>query len=432
MNSKIDKLQAYMDSLAAHNYFNGAVLVAHRGEILLKKGYGSASFQYDIPNTTSTKFRIGSLTKAFTAMAIMILHEQEKLDIDQSIDTVFPDYPNGSIITVRHLLNNSSGVPSFTSTPEYWSTTMRLPATLNEVINSFKDQPLEFEPGTDFDYSNSGFMLLTAIIEKVSGVSYAEFLQTSILERLGLTGTGVDNGRKIVKSLATGHTVWGEVIHTEFVDMSFPLGVYGMYSTVEDLYKWCQALMKGRLVDGALMKQMFTGVYGYGFGWFIEEGTQTTVSHFGDINGFVNHLVMIPDEELVVMALSNINITPVTQITGDLLGIVLGKENSTVESFKQLDLPFENLTGEYRNEDLVVTIGFDQGLYTIVPKMYGVPYKFKLFPVEADGAMVVCKSDFIHDTYYFRLDENGYPLSVELMEAEGVMKKYERCNGKPL
>ncbi|AZU60029.1 hypothetical protein CHR53_01355 [Neobacillus mesonae] len=146
MNSKIDKLQAYMDSLAAHNYFNGAVLVAHRGEILLKKGYGSASFQYDIPNTTSTKFRIGSLTKAFTAMAIMILHEQEKLDIDQSIDTVFPDYPNGSIITVRHLLNNSSGVPSFTSTPEYWSTTMRLPATLNEVINSFKDQPLEFEP----------------------------------------------------------------------------------------------------------------------------------------------------------------------------------------------------------------------------------------------------------------------------------------------
>ncbi|AZU60030.1 hypothetical protein CHR53_01360 [Neobacillus mesonae] len=275
-------------------------------------------------------------------------------------------------------------------------------------------------------------MLLTAIIEKVSGVSYAEFLQTSILERLGLTGTGVDNGRKIVKSLATGHTVWGEVIHTEFVDMSIPLGVYGMYSTVEDLYKWCQALMKGRLVDGALMKQMFTGVYGYGFGWFIEDGTQTTVSHFGDINGFVNHLVMIPDEELVVMALSNINITPVTQITGDLLGIVLGKENSTVESFKQLDLPFENLTGEYRNEDLVVTIGFDQGLYTIVPKMYGVPYKFKLFPVEADGAMVVCKSDFIHDTYYFRLDENGYPLSVELMEAEGVMKKYERCNGKPL
>jgi CubicO group peptidase (beta-lactamase class C family) len=413
-----------MNALAAHNYFNGAVLVGYKGEVLLKKGYGLSSFQYDVPNTPSTKFRIGSLTKAFTAMAILKLQAKGALDLDDSINRILPDYPNGTLITVRHLLNHSSGIPNFTSTPDYWTKSMRLPADLNEIIEDFKEMSLEFTPGTDMNYNNSGYLLLTAIIEKVSGISYLDFLQKEIFDELNLADTGVDNGRTIVKSLAQGHTIWEKVIHTEYIDMSFPLGAYGMYSTVEDLYRWCQALVGNSLIDKELQNQMFTSINGYGFGWFIEDGAHKEVSHFGDINGFVNHLVVYPDEELVVIVLSNINITPVTQISSDLINIVFGKKVEGFQPFKPVGLESEYLVGTYLNGEETLSIHFDKELYAVVPKMYGVPYKFKLVPIEANQEKVICKSNFIHDTYTFRLIEKGIPQSVELIDSYGVKKVY--------
>ncbi|MFF2448835.1 serine hydrolase domain-containing protein [Neobacillus sp. NPDC058068] len=424
METKINLLNEYMNSLAAHNYFNGAVLVGYKGEVLLKKGYGFSSFQYDIPNMPSTKFRIGSLTKAFTAMVILKLYSKGALDLDDSIDAILPDYPNGSLITVRHLLNHSSGIANFTSTPDYWTSTMRLPVNLQEAIDAFKILPLEFDPGTDMNYSNSGYLLLTAIIEKVSGMTFADFLQKEIFDKLGLANTGVDNGRTIIKSLAQGHTVWEKVIHTEHIDMSFPLGAYGIFSTVEDLYRWCQALISNSLIDKELQNQMFTSINGYGFGWFIEDGAQKEVSHFGDINGFVNHLVMYPEDELVVIVLSNINITPVTQISSDLINIVFGKKVEGTQPFNPVELESENLVGTYMNGEETLSIHFDKELYAVVPKMYGVPYKFKLVPIETNLEKVICKSDFIHDTYIFRLSEKGIPQSVELIDSYGAKKVY--------
>jgi CubicO group peptidase (beta-lactamase class C family) len=431
VNKGYSKLKEYMDALAAHNYFNGAVLVGYKGEVLLKEGYGFSSFQYIIPNTPSTKFRVGSLTKAFTAMAIMKLHQQGSLNIDHTIDAILPDFPNGSTITIRHLLTNTSGIPNFTSSPEYWHKTMRLPTNLYAVIDSFKHLPLEFEPGTKMSYSNSGYLVLTAIIEKVSGDSFSDYLQTAILDELGLANTGVDDGRTIVKSLATGHTVWGNVIHTEFIDMSFPLGAYGLYSTVEDLYLWSQALLKSRLVDKNLQDQMFTDHHGYGYGWFIHRDTHKKVSHFGDINGFVNHLVLYLDEELVIILLSNMNITPVTQISSDLANIVLGNEVKSFQSFIPINEPLqlENFAGTYTNGELTVTVGFDKDLYAVVPKMYGVRYKFRLLPIEANPSTVICKSDFIHDTYYFHLDEQGFPHTIELIDSYGTTSKLKSNKG---
>jgi len=419
-------LNEYMDALSAHNYFNGAVLVGYKGKVLLKKGYGLSSFQYDLPNTPSSKFRIGSLTKAFTAMAILKLHAKGALELDDSIDTILPDFPNGSSITVRHLLNHASGVANFTSTPEYWVKTMRLPANLQEVIDAFKVMEPEFDSGTGMNYSNSGYLLLTAIIEKVSGMDFADFLQQEIFDELGLADTGVDNGRTIVHSLAQGHTVWEKVIHTEYIDMSFPLGAYGMYSTIDNLYRWCQALMNNSLIDKDLQDQMFTSINGYGFGWFIEDGYLKGVSHFGDINGFVNHLVMYPDEELVVIVLSNINITPVTQISSDLIRIVFDKEGNRFQPFKPIEIVGENLVGTYLNGEEIVSIHYDKELYAVIPKMYGVPYKFRLLPIEANPETIICKSDFIHDTYIFRLNEHGLPLSIQLIDSYSARTEYVR------
>ncbi|WP_284036836.1 serine hydrolase domain-containing protein [Neobacillus sp. 114] len=432
MEDKINRLETYMESLAANEFFNGAVLFGHKGEILLKKGYGYASFQYDISNSSTTKFRVGSLTKAFTAIGIMLLHEKGKLDIDHQIDKILADYPNGSVITIRHLLTNTSGIPNFTSSPEYWVKTMRLPSNLDAVIDSFKNLPLEFTPGTDMNYSNSGYLVLTKIIEKASGQSYADFLQNEIFKKLGLKCTGIDDGRRIVKSMAEGYTVWGDIIHTEHIDMSFPLGAYGMYSTLEDLYIWCQALLKSTLVDQSLQEQMFTNInrYGYGFGWFIDEGEYKTCSHFGDVNGFVNHLVMYPNEDLVVIVLSNLNITPVTQISSDLAKIIFGEEVNSVSLIVPLEgdsLPLGSFEGTYKSDKVEITVRHDDNeLFAVVPKMYGVPYKFRLQPIQVEAAKMICKSDFINDTYTFFLDNNRAPYRLEFTDCYGQVCLLER------
>ncbi|PLS18519.1 penicillin-binding protein [Bacillus sp. M6-12] len=278
MSDMRDKLKHYMDTLGDNNHFNGTVLIGYQDRILFKGGYGSSSFQYAIPNTPETIFRVGSITKAFTAMAILLLHEQGSLNIEDTVSVFLPDFPNGDRITIHQLMTHTSGVKNFTANSDYWSTRMRLPFTLEETIDSFKEPPLGFNPGTKMDYSNSGYILLTAIIEKAAQMPYADFLKKWIFIKLGLANTGVDNGRTIIKGLATGHTVWEDVIHTSFIDMTFPLGAYGIYSCVEDLFKWSRALVKYQLLPKELQDRMFCGFEkGYGYGWAIEEGSGKVV-----------------------------------------------------------------------------------------------------------------------------------------------------------
>lgn len=416
-----EMLKKYMDSLDQHHYFNGAVLVAKKGEILLSQGYGLADFHYDIPNTPATKFRIGSLTKAFTAMAILILHEKGRLSIYDAIDTVLPDYPNGNLITIYHLLTHASGIPNFTSSPDYWDKTMRLPANLTMIMDTFKHMPLEFNPGEKMEYSNSGYLVLTAIIEKTSGVRYEEFLKETIFSKLGMYNTGVDTGHEILKNRAEGYTVWEKIIHTEFVDMSFPLGAYGMYSSIEDLYKWSQALIDGELISSELQAEMFSAHKGgYGFGWFIDD----VASHLGDINGFVNYFYLDITNETVVIALSNVNITPISKICYDLAGITKGKKVELIEEFliERNPLELEKYIGEYVNDNGMISFTWKNALFVTVPKMYGVPYKFKILPTKENKF----KSEFLHDTYIFELDEEGCPISCQLVDAHGNVEHFQK------
>ncbi|MGV3466720.1 MAG: serine hydrolase domain-containing protein [Heyndrickxia sp.] len=414
-------LNKYMKLLDQHHYFNGAVLVAKNGEILLSQGYGLADFNYDIPNTPTTKFRIGSLTKAFTAMAILILHEQGRLSIYDSIDTILPDYPNGDLITIYHLLTHTSGIPNFTSSPEYWGKTMRLPADLAMVMETFKHMPLEFTPGEEMEYSNSGYLVLTAIIEKTVGINYEEFLKENIWNKLGMDNTGVDTGREILKNRAEGYTVWEKIIHSEFVDMSFPLGAYGMYSTIVDLYKWSQALISSELISRELQAEMFSAHKGgYGFGWFIDD----VASHFGDINGFVNYFYIDISNETVVIALSNVNITPVIKVCQDLAGIANGKQVDLIEEFiiERNPLKFEKYIGDYANDHGTISFTWKNALFVTTPKMYGVPYRFKLFPIKENEF----KSEFLHDTYIFEVDKEGNPVTCQLIDTNGRVEKFKK------
>ncbi|WP_269431725.1 serine hydrolase [Bacillus sp. JCM 19034] len=183
-----------------------------------------ANWEHMVPNKPTTKFRIGSLTKAFTALAIFQLHERGNLNIDDTIGTYLSNYPQGEIITIYHCLTHTAGIPNYTSFQDFWSTTMRLPFTLNELIDSFKDRPLQFAPGSKFEYSNSGYALLTAIIENVSGLTYSDYIQENICKPLGMEHTGCDDGRVVVPHLATGYSYWEKPIHPAYADLSFPLG----------------------------------------------------------------------------------------------------------------------------------------------------------------------------------------------------------------
>ncbi|WP_197201082.1 serine hydrolase domain-containing protein [Cytobacillus firmus] len=407
------------------HYFNGSVLAANKGEVILNKGYGLSSYQYAIDNTSDTKFRIGSLTKSFTAAAVLLLHQQGRLNLSDKINAYINNFPSEAGVTIHHLLSHSSGVADFTFSSEYWEKYMRLPTSLKQSVDWIKIRPLQFKPGTDMQYSNAGYLLLTALIENVSGLPYEQFLLENIFKPLQLKNTGIDDGRKILKDLASGHSVWEEVINAEYIDMSIPQGAYGMYSTAEDLYKWTEVLRNGVLLNKSMTSKMFTASYGgYGYGWFIS-GDQETARHSGDINGFTNELLMNFKEGLTIIVLSNINITPADKICEDISQIILNKEVRMPESFAPAagHIPWRILIGEYTSNELYSSVHWENNkLFVTMPKKYGALYKYQIKPFTLADGKAIFKSDFVYEVFAF--DLKGHFLEfVDVYGKTHILKK---------
>ncbi|HKP11678.1 MAG TPA: serine hydrolase domain-containing protein, partial [Blastocatellia bacterium] len=222
-----DDLQARVDerlgAAVKANQFSGAVLVARDGRVLVSKGYGMANFETETPNTPQTIFRLGSITKQFTATAILMLQEQGKLSVQDSICKYVADCPAAwQPITLHHLLSHTGGVPNFTSFPDYQKT-MALPTTVEGLIARFKDQPLDFQPGEKWSYSNSGYVLLGHVVEKVSGQSYEAFLQERIFAPLGMKNTGYDHNATVLPRRAAGYMPQGNMmLNARYLDMTIP------------------------------------------------------------------------------------------------------------------------------------------------------------------------------------------------------------------
>lgn len=425
MNTELKHISStinqYMDTLSDNNHFNGAVLVAYKGEILLKKGYGMSNFQYDIPNTSKTKFRIASITKGFTALAIVKLEEKGLLNIGDTIDRYLPDFPNGQLITIHNLLIHTSGIFNFVATAEFWEKDMRLyTPTLEELIALFKDKPLEFKPGEKFNYSNSDYVLLLAIIEKVTGLSYEDYLKKEILDVISAFDTGFDNGRSIVKNTASGYSVWKDIINAEFADMSKTRGGYGMFSTVEDLYLWDRSLYSDLLVSKGFLNKIFTAYHSCcgGYGWHVEEQIinglpRKRASHFGDISGFVNNFVRYIEEDLVVIILSNLNITPVEELSDSLARIVLGEQVDWPQNYKPITLT-KDMISKYEGTYLSLEdnhskfiIDYDEGnLYISTQKRYGAWYKYKIIPVFSQEGTTKFLTDIVEEYLIFTEHKN--------------------------
>ena len=233
-----------MAARVKRDHFSGSILIARDGKVLFSQGYGMANLEHDVPNTPQTKFRLGSITKQFTAMAIMILQERGKLNVQDKVKKYLPDAPKAwDEITIHHLLTHTSGIPNYTAFPEFLKT-LPVRVTLKELIAKFKDKPLDFKPGEKFRYSNSGYVVLGQIIETASGQNYPTFMKEAIFDPLEMNDTGYDNATAIIKHRASGYTRRLGIVLTncDYVDMSIPHAAGALYSTVEDLLKWDQAL----------------------------------------------------------------------------------------------------------------------------------------------------------------------------------------------
>ncbi|HZW17144.1 MAG TPA: serine hydrolase [Brevundimonas sp.] len=290
--------------------FSGAVLVARDGEVLLDQGYGFANREWRVPNDGDTKFRLGSLTKQFTAVGVMLLSERGLVDLDAPVNTWLPDAPAAwDRVTVRHLLTHTAGVPNFTAFEDYEALKAQ-PASIASLIARFSDRPLDFQPGEGWAYSNSGYILLTAIIEAASGETYADFVAANLFQPLGMTDSGYDSHDTILPRRASGYTpTQNGVANADYVDMSIPQGAGALYSTSHDLLKWEQGLFGGRVLTPESLAILTTAVReNYAMGLSVAEANgRTLISHNGGIEGFNTFMAHDPDDATTVIVLGNLN-----------------------------------------------------------------------------------------------------------------------------
>ncbi|SOD78602.1 serine hydrolase [Spirosoma fluviale] len=331
--TKSAKIDALIQQYVANRQFNGSVLVADKGQVIFKKGYGLANMEWNIPNAPDTKFRLGSITKQFTAMLIMQLVEKKKLSLTGKITDYLPDYPKatGDKITIHHLLTHTSGIPNYTNFPKFFETLSRDPVTPESFTKEFSGKPLDFEPGTKFSYSNSGYFLLGTIIEKVTGKSYADVLTENILKPAQMANTGYDLFSPILPKRATGYEKKGSTyVNSPYLDMSIPYAAGSMYSTVEDLYRWDQVLYTDKLLSASGKATMYTPfIDGYAYGWGVGKSkvgqvkdSLAILEHGGGINGFNTIISRLPKDKQLVVLLNNTGGAPLNDIRKNILRIL--------------------------------------------------------------------------------------------------------------
>jgi D-alanyl-D-alanine carboxypeptidase len=316
---------ALLDSIGRTQGFSGAILVAHQGRSLFKRAYGLANVEWSVPNTPQTKFEIGSLTKQFTATAILRLVEDGKLRLDAPISTYIRDLPDAwSRITIHQLLTHMSGIPNTGKLSDYVQG-LHHHYSPQELISLVRDLPMDYEPGTKWKYSNTDYYLLGFLIERLSGESYAVYLERHLFGPLDMADTGFNSYSDILPRRASGYArEGGKLQNAERPDPSIPYSAGAVFSSVEDLLKWDEALYAERIITRATQDKMFTsykaGGVGYGYGWFLtsEDGRQKEY-HEGSTFGFGSFIARYPTDHLLVIVLSNVEGTDVKSIA-DLLG----------------------------------------------------------------------------------------------------------------
>lgn len=308
-----------IDQLLTKRNFSGSILVVNNGRIILDKGYGLANLEDKTANEPDTVFRLGSITKQFTAAAILLLEERGALTVDDPLSRYIPDYPNGDKITIHNLLTHTSGIPEYL---QYVDQSDDYPYTPAELIDLFKHEPLSFNPGEKFTYSNSNYILLGYIIEQVSQMTYEEFMKENIFKPLGMDHTGYgSNGYSAGK--AVGYENMQEGRESPYVNMAIPYAAGALESITRDLYKWLQALNGATLLTRESLDKMFTPYLGnYGYGWVFDLFYKNEMSHSGRINGFSTYIYRDTERDNALIILSNKALASMTMLSEKILPIL--------------------------------------------------------------------------------------------------------------
>ena len=434
------EIDRYLNARTSLGQFSGVALVATRDGVVFRKGYGYANIELRVPNTVDTTFEIASLSKAFTAAAILMLRDEGKLQLDDSICKFTDPCPEAwKPVTIGQLLHHTSGIPDYESALEMGSAkyaeAMALSDAPQRFIETARAKPLDFVPGSKFHYSNTGYLLLGFTIEKASGVSYEQYLQSKIFTPLQLKNTGVIDRTKVQKSRADGYTgdenTPPEKIYRGFslLDAAMRRAIYtrlpspsadgGLYSTADDLYRWVTALDEGKLLSPASRAEMMKPELGtYGMGWFIGERNGRSLRwHTGNLPGFVSVIDRYAEGELTVILLCNID-------SGR-----IGRTGSSIEAMafhQPYDLPHGHtiiavppgsnapLVGSYKTED-GRTVTISEGKRFLEAEM---PHEY------IAGLLLEAPRQF-----YMPLGEGTFTFSAEPDHAKTLTMHY---NGKDI
>lgn len=345
-----------------------AVIAVKDGQVVFRKGYGMANLELGVAIEPDMIFRIGSVTKQFTAVSILMLMEQGKLNLTDEITKFLPDYPTqGHKITIEHLLTHTSGIKSYTNLPE-WLPLWRKDMTMTELIDLFKNKPMEFAPGDNWNYNNSAFVLLGAIIEKITGQSYGDFVEKNIFAPLGMKQSFYDNTQRVIPRRAAGYSKNGSgYANAQYLSMSQPHAAGSLMSTVDDLAKWDAALYTEKLVKQESLKKAWTPFvmnggkptnYGYGWGISTLQG-EKIISHGGGINGFTCEAIRLPESKVYVAILTNRD-SGTASLGPKIAALVAGKPIREPVAVKLPSL--DKYVGTYQlneKEEIIVTIEND-------------------------------------------------------------------------
>ncbi|HXJ96341.1 MAG TPA: serine hydrolase [Terriglobia bacterium] len=382
---EVGRMEQVIQSFVAGKQFMGSVLVARGNDKLLDKGYGYADLEWNIPDSPNTKYRLGSVTKQFTAASVLLLQERGKLNVQDLVKKYMPEAPAGwDKITIFNLLTHTSGIPNFTDFPDYESFALA-PTTPEQLVKRFRDKPLDFQPGEKWKYSNSGYALLGYLIEKISGQSYQTFLQENIFKPLGMTESGYDSNFTVIPDRASGYTRFGDGFNNAgYVNMTVPFAAGGLFSTTDDLLRWEEALFGRKLLSAASLKEMttpFKNDYAFGLDVHTVNGHKV-IEHAGGIDGFNTVLAYYPEDRLTVVVLANLDGSAAGEVAQDLATLAEGGKVVLTSERKVVHIDpkiFDGYVGSYqlapnfilkvtRNGDRFMTQATGQGAVEIFPE----------------------------------------------------------------
>lgn len=417
-----------------------AVLVSKDGGVIYKKGFGYADLEKKERIQTDTKFRIGSITKQFTGAAILKLQEEGRIAVTDKLSTFLPDFPRADEVTIHHLLTHTSGIHSYTGKPEFVSQ-VTSPITEEALIEFFKDDPYDFNPGEKWQYNNSAYFLLGHIIGKVTGKPYGEYLKETFFDPLNMTNTGVHNSTLNLENEAKGYTNEnGQYKRATNWDMSWAGGAGALYSTVEDLHKWNEALFSGKVLQEKSLKAALTPVVlnngkkpdhvSYGYGWMLGDYRgQDIIEHGGGLHGFISQLAYYPDENVTVALLTNIT-PPEVNLNSNAIAEFLLWETMEEQKSRAVNTAVAEdvtqYTGRYDFQNGVVMI-VTADHNNLFAQLTGQP-KFQIFPSgegEYFWKVVDAKIAFVKNANgaveYGNFEQNGNKLKVPKLKDETIV-----------